>query len=138
MSLIRIDHNPSRRQLALFGLIWLVFFGILGGIVLGHGGSLFAATVLWIVAAAVPVAGWILPGLMRIVYVGMAYAAFPIGFVVSHLILAVTFYLVLTPVGLIMRLIGYDPMSRRFDPEAETYWAPRQQDERADRYFRQF
>ncbi|MBN2476926.1 MAG: hypothetical protein JXB62_20125 [Pirellulales bacterium] len=138
MSLIRIDHHPSRRQLAQFGLLWLVFFGAVGGIVLGKWGSVSAAGVVWAAAVVVPVVGWIVPPIMRIVYVGMAYAAFPIGFVLSHVILALVYYVVLTPIGLLMRLFGYDPMRRRFEPDTESYWLPHEPDDRPDRYFRQY
>ncbi len=138
MKLIQIDHNPSRRQLNVFGLIWLVFFGVVGSIVLKNSGSMPVATVIWGFAAAVPVVGWIVPAFMRIVFVGMAYAAYPIGFVVSYLILAMTYYLVLTPIGLMMRLFGYDPMDRHFDGNADTYWCPREQNDSLNAYFRQF
>ena len=138
MSLIRIDHFPPRRQLAVFGLIWIVFFGVVGWIVLGHFNSVLAATVVWAVAVAVPAVGAAVPGLLRIVYVAMAYAAFPIGFVLSHIILAVVYYGVLTPTGLLMRLFGHDPLRRQVDPEAKTYWIKHEQPEDISRYFRQF
>ncbi len=38
---------------------------------------------------------------MRAVFVGMSYLAWPIGFVVSHVILALVYYLVFTPIGLV-------------------------------------
>jgi hypothetical protein len=138
MSLIRIDHDPSRRQLAVFGLLWAVFFGVIGWIVWAKTDSLAPAGIVWTAAAVVPLLGAVVPGLMRIVYLAMAYVAFPIGFVLSHVILALVYYLVLTPIGLLMRLFGYDPMHRRFDPDASTYWVTRQQDGDVERYFRQF
>jgi len=138
MSLIRIDHHPSRRQLAVFGVIWAVFFGVVGWIVLRSTGSLPASGAIWTMAAAVPLIGVAVPELLRIVYLGMAYATFPIGFVLSHIIVALVYYLVLVPTGLTMRLFGYDPMHRRFDREVETYWIARKPDEDVKKYFRQF
>jgi hypothetical protein len=138
MSLIRIEHHPTRRQLNAFGLVWLAFFGIFGGVVAGRGGPPVVASACWIAAVAVPAIGWLVPGFMRIVYLGMAYAAFPLGFVVSHVLLAAVYYLLLTPTGVAMRVLGYDPMSRRFDPSAKSYWIPREAEEDAERYFRQF
>ena len=138
MSVIRIDFHPSRRQLALFGALWLAFFTLLGGVVLYRGGSWTPVTILWTVGAVVPAVGWPYPPLMRIVYVAMACAAFPVGFVVGQVALAGVYYLVLTPTGLVLRAFGYDPMNRRFDAEAETYWTRRVSGERADRCFRQF
>ena len=137
MSLIRINKNPSRRELAVFGLIWLVFFGIVGAIVWSKSDLATAASIIWAVAVVVPVVGWMVPSLMRIVYLGMTYASLPIGFVVSHVILAIVYYLVMTPIGLVMRMFGHDPMQRRFDRDAKTYWIPREQPEQIERYFRQ-
>ncbi|HYW79699.1 MAG TPA: SxtJ family membrane protein, partial [Thermoguttaceae bacterium] len=137
MNLVRINKNPSRRDLTIFGLIWLVFYGVVGGIVWGKSGSTTAATVIWALAVGVPVVGWLVPSLMRVVYLGMCYVSYPIGLVVSHVILAIVYFLVITPIGLLMRMLGHDPMHRRFDPDAETYWIPREQPERIERYFRQ-
>ena len=76
---------------------------------------------------------------MRMVFLGMSYLAWPIGFVVSHIILAAVYYLVLTPVGLVMRLVGYDPMKRRFDRDGSSYWIARDPSGvDSKRYFRQF
>ena len=138
MSRIRIDHHPSRRQLAVFGLVWLAFFGIVGWIVLAKLNSVQAATLVWVVAVAVPAVGAVVPGLLRIVYLAMAFAAFPIGFVLSYTILAVVYYGVMTPTGLLMRLFGHNSMHRQFDLGAKTYWLQREQTEDIRRYFRQY
>jgi hypothetical protein len=37
-----------------------------------------------------------------------------------------------------MRLAGYDPMRRKFEPEAKTYWVERRVSDSPDRAFRQF
>jgi membrane protein required for beta-lactamase induction len=44
----------------------------------------------------------------------------------ARIILTVVFYLILTPVGLVRRLMGYDPLNRRLDPNAATYHVPRE------------
>jgi hypothetical protein len=138
MNLIQIDHDPSRRKLAFVGLLWLVLLAVLGTIVLKKTGYVPAAAAIWAAALLVAVIGWLAPGLMRICYLVMACAALPIGLVLSPLVLAVVYYLVLTPTSLLMRLFGYDPMRRRFNPDAGSYWLPRDQDEDVSRYFRQF
>ena len=87
----------------------------------------------------VPVIGWLLPSFMRLVFLGMSYAAWPIGFVVSHVVLALVYYLVMTPIGLAMRVVGYDPMNRRRDVSGESTWVERDSGTRGpESYFRQF
>jgi len=136
--MIRIEHNPTRRQLTVFGLLWLVLFGVFGGMSWWKTGAFAEAGVFWAIGAAIPALGLVWPGVLRIVFLGASYATFPIGFVVSYVILAVVYYLVLTPIGLVSRLTGYDPMHRRFDRSAKTYWTTREQDNTTQRYFKQF
>ena len=138
MSLIRIDRNPSRGQLAVFGVLWFLFLAVIGSAMFARGGPRAIAIALLVAAVAVPAIGCVAPGLLRLVYLGMAYLAFPIGFVVSHLLIAVVYYAVLTPIGLLMRLFGHDPMKRSFDGKTASYWTTRQQPQDVRRYFRQF
>ena len=138
MSLIKINRNPPRSQLAVFGLIWLVFFAGFGALMLWRGRPWSLVGPVWVMAAVVPAIGWIVPAFMRIVYLGMAYLTFPIGFVLSFVLMVIIYYLVLTPVGLIMRIVGYDPIRRAFEPKAQSYWIARSGDDSAKRYFRQF
>ena len=45
--------------------------------------------------------------------------------IVSPVVLALLFYGVVTPTGLIMRALGKDPLRLRFDRNAESYWIRR-------------
>ena len=56
--------------------------------------------------------GLIWPRLLRPIYVAWMVLAFPIGWTISQLILAVMFYGLFTPIGLVFRLIGRDPLLR--------------------------
>ena len=53
--------------------------------------------------------------------VGWTAAVFPIGWVMSYVLLGGVYFLVLTPIGLAMRICGRDPMQRKFDRQAKTY-----------------
>jgi hypothetical protein len=43
----------------------------------------------------------------------------------SPIVTAVIFYALITPTGIIMRLLGRDPLRLRFDRSSATYWLPR-------------
>jgi ABC-type uncharacterized transport system permease subunit len=137
--MIPINKNPSQRQLTVFGGIWLVFFGFFGAWTLWRGGSQLAGSLLLSAAVAVPAIGRLSPKFLRLVFLGMSYATYPIGLVVSLAIMLVMYYLVVTPIGLLMRLLGHDPMQRRFDRGATSYWIERPTSAPSARqYFRQY
>jgi hypothetical protein len=136
MSLIRINVNPSGRQLLVFAAAWLAFLGVIGAENWQHGRHAMAAT-CWTLAGLVPLAGAFSRAALRFVFVGLSYATRPIGIVVSYVVLALVYYLALTPIGLTMRLLRHDPLSRRFVPDAESYWSPRSQSKPVESYFDQ-
>jgi len=45
--------------------------------------------------------------------------------IVSPVVLAVMFYLLVAPIGLLWRLLGKDPLRLRFEPNAASYWIER-------------
>jgi hypothetical protein len=109
--------------------------GVVGYLIYRRTGNLNIAASIWGVTAAVAVAGLIQPASIRPVYLFLSRLTYPIGWVLSHVILFAAYYLVITPVGLIMRIF-HDPMRRKFERETKSYWMTRDQDEMA-RYFRQ-
>ena len=138
VSVVRINRDPTSKQLNQFGFIWLGFLTFFGAVAWFKFSARPVATALWITAVVVPVIGWIVPAFMRVVFVGMSYLAWPIGCVVSHVVLAAVYYLVVTPIGLIMRVFGYDPMSRRRPDDGSSRWVARDGGRTPDSYFRQF
>jgi hypothetical protein len=136
MSLFEIDYQPERRQLRLFGAASTAFLGVLGALALPRSPTVAAA--LWTVAAFSGAVVLVRPDLLRWVYVGLMLVTWPLGLVVSWVVLAVLFYGVITPVGLAMRLLGRDALARRFDRGAPTYWVPRTPAGEPERYFRQY
>ena len=147
MKMIELDFNPDARTLRQFGWIALVAFPLVGGICYWHGG-LFgfdfgqaARTVSVVFVGLGGTAGllaWLAPRALRPLYVGLLLITAPIGFVLSYVILGVLFYLLITPMALVLRLVGYDPLKRKFEREAETYWVEVEPRASKDSYFRQF
>jgi hypothetical protein len=45
--------------------------------------------------------------------------------VVNPVVMLLLFIVTIVPAGLIMRAVGHDPMRRRFDPQARSYWIER-------------
>lgn len=137
MALLEINWRPDRRQLRQFALMWIVFFGLIAAYAWWFKESPTAAVIILLVAAAGPV-GYFWPEFLRPVYVVWMTLAMPIGWTVSHLLLLMVYYLVITPIALMMRLVGYDPLNRQIERSAATYWTPHDPSVDSARYFRQF
>lgn len=45
-----------------------------------------------------------------------------LGKIMTPIVMFLIYCLTIIPIGLIMRALGKDPMARRFDPSATTYW----------------
>lgn len=138
MALIDVNWNPPRRQLRQFAVMFLIFIGGLGTVLYFRGKPLVVSEVLWNLAWIVGLVGLVFPPLVRPVYVAMMAVALPIGFVVSTILMLIIYYLILTPIGLVMRLFGYDPMRMRPAAGQESFWIERPQASDVRRYFRQY
>lgn len=137
MSLLRLNTQPSRRQLIQFGAAWIVFFALAALFAASRGAPV---SPWWILALALipPLIGWIIPGFLRLLFITLAVITFPIGFVVSHLILAALYYLVLSPIGLILRWFKPELFPKRPDPSLPTYWHSRTVTRKPGDYFKPY
>jgi hypothetical protein len=139
MALIEVNWNPSRRELRQFAGIWLpAFLLVVGAVLFFRLDWRTAGVSLWSAAAVICAAGWVMPQAFRPVYVAWMAAALPIGWTISHLMMGFVYFVVMTPIGISMRLAGRDPMSRAFDTAVTSYWTPRSAAVSKVRYLRQF
>ncbi|MBN1507447.1 MAG: hypothetical protein JW955_11405 [Sedimentisphaerales bacterium] len=138
MSLIEINWNPGKQQLRVFGFSALAASLVLAGVFV----LIWGLAIVWAIAAvaagaAILLTSLISPRAARIVYVILSAVGLPIGFVVSFVLLAAFYFLLLTPLALVFRLIGRDALHRRLDRTADSYWIPRKPAANLDRYFHQ-
>lgn len=71
--------------------------------------------------------GVVLPRALKYVYIAWMTLAIMLGFVMTHVILTLFFFLVITPLGLVARLLGKDFLNLKLDKQAATYWIRREQ-----------
>jgi hypothetical protein len=138
MAVIEINKDPSNKELAWFGLMFLVFFGLVGGFLWWRFEAQNAAYAVWGVAGAVTGAYYVVPGLQKPIYLGWLYAAYPIGWVISHVVMGVIYFLVITPIAVVFKLMGRDALNRKIDKSAQTYWVEHRTGGDPKRYFKQF
>ena len=137
--MIPINWKPSARELRWFAGLLIPFFGVVAALWWKRSGQTTGPVVIASIAAVVGLIGLIAPTAIRAIYVVWMIAVWPIGWVVSHVLLAAIFFGVMTPIGLILRAIGRDPMRKKLDRTAKTYWITRPAEESdSQQYFRQF
>jgi hypothetical protein len=133
-----VQFHPSEKTLRQFAWFWLAFFSGLSaweGCVRhrSHLAAVFAA-----LALSLGPLGIIRPQSVRPIFVTWMVLAFPLGWTVSQAILALMFYGLFTPIGLIFRMFGRDPLNRSRVPAMESYWTPKTTPPDTRRYFKQF
>ena len=138
MALLTLNLKPSKRDLTWFGLVMALFFGLFGTMFFFKFDAVTTAYVFWALALLFPAVYYGVRPLRVPLFRGWMTLVFPIGWVVSHVILIIVYYLVVTPIGLLLRLFGHEPMKRRFDRNASSYWVERRPAENVSRYFRQY
>jgi len=129
--------KPTPRVLRQFAAAWTVIFLVLGlHQALGRGHP--AAGLVFIAVSAVGLVGLFRPASLRWLFVGATIAAFPMGWLVTRMVLAIMFYLVLTPVALVFRWRGRDPLQLRQKSGGASFWITRSDSTDAGRYLKQF
>jgi hypothetical protein len=148
--MIEINWNPERQQLKSFGLLCLAMclgLGVLrawragafaSALPIGWHGPWALPVALWTIGAAAGLLAIVAPLALRPIFVGGMVAAYPISWVVSHVLLGVTYFGLFTVIASIFRLIGRDELHRVPDKHATTYWEERKPAPGVARYFKQF
>ena len=136
--MIQLDFNPSSHKLRQFswtGAVLLVLAGLLHAL---PSGSMDAAWIYGGIAALLLIGGFAAPCILRWPYILLSILVYPIGFLVSHIILVLIFYGLFTPLALWFRIIGRDALRQKLDPDADSYWLERKTQRPAEDYYRQF
>ncbi len=112
--------TKGRKELRRFGLAFGLALSVVGGLLLWRERAagpylLAAAALLWLLAALVPEAlrplEWLLGKVARAITTALTYV-----------VLTVSYFFVVTPIGLLLRLFGKDPLGLRPAPDQSSFW----------------
>ena len=126
-----MDHENLNRKIGTqgssdrsFGLVFSAFFLIIAVLPLFDGGRmrLWASIVSGLFLAASFVAPGILSPLNRL----WTRFGLLLHKIVGPVVLGVMFYAMVTPMGILRRLFGNDPMRLRLEPALKSYWIKRE------------
>ena len=112
-----------------FGLSVGAAFSLIGGVFWWRGHQT-AAIVLWSIGGALILSGLLIPGRLgpvHFAWMGMAHA---ISKVTTPIFMSIVFFLVLTPAGVIRRIVGRNPLHQRRTNTG--YWIAREESGRGD------
>ena len=134
-----MNWKPAEKELRNFGKASLIMLAVIAALLWKFKGIPPLYT-LCICAAGVLIflLSLISAKLVKPIYIVLQVLTYPIGVAVSFVIMAVFYYLVLTPMGFFFKLIGRDLLNRKFDPKADTYWVRYNPPGPVGRYFKQF
>jgi hypothetical protein len=93
---------------------------------------------LGVIGFAVGLTLWLLPQIAKPFYMVWYFLACCMGIVIGNLLFTMFFYLVFTPLGLLLRLRKHQPIEKGFDKSRKSYWRDAEKPLDAERYFRQF
>jgi len=114
----------TRRTLRNFGITSAVMVALLFGVLVpwvrDHGWPSWP----WFLAVILLTLGLLAPGALGPLYRVWMKFGHLMGRVNTAIILSVVFFLLFTPVALIMKLLQRDVLHRKLDPDAESYRVP--------------
>jgi len=103
-----------------FGVGLSIILVVIGTVQLLTGSSLYRWT--YLVAGMILLAALFLPVILKPLYILFSYIGFVLGWIMTRVILSVLFFLIITPIGLISRLVGKRYLQTGFRTGDETYW----------------
>ncbi|MFQ5432192.1 MAG: SxtJ family membrane protein [Nitrospinota bacterium] len=131
-----IKKRDEVRDIRVFaGGLGVILF-VLGALNLWKGSGKWP----WLFAFAVslPAVGLPFPKVFKPVYVVWMKIAGFIGKVNTYLILTLTYYLVLTPIRVLMRLFGRDILDMKWEKDSDSCWLDREPERDLTRYDKQY
>ncbi|MBN1912824.1 MAG: sxtJ [Candidatus Omnitrophica bacterium] len=112
--------KTNRQNLKKFGITMSAAFAVITTLIfLRHRYSIVPT---FVISASFLLISFIAPFVLRPVYVIWMKLAFILSWINTRLILSAMFYLVLTPIGVILRLFGVDFLHRKLEKSRESYW----------------
>ncbi len=114
----------TKKDLRQFGVVFAVILTLIGFLQMGKGYDV-VASFFWISAIHMVAFGLIAPVLLKPIFHIFTKVAHAMGWVNTRVVLVLVYYLILTPIGLIMRLFRKDLLGSHIDRSKETYWIKR-------------
>jgi len=114
---------PTKRELRIFAVTMFICLGTIGGFLFWKKNEY--ALIPWVIALILLILGFLAPHRIRAVYKGWMALSLLLGFLTSHIILAIMYYIVFTSIGFTLRFLGKDPLNKKVVLNEKSYWVKR-------------
>jgi hypothetical protein len=138
MALATINWNPTHRHLRQFGGAGALICLALASWGWFQHGTTIAPAIFSGLGTGLILSAAFTPSILKPVFIGMMLVTYPIGWVISHVVMAVIYFGIFSIVALIFKLMGRDALQRRLLPQAVSYWQPKTMPSDPRSYLRQF
>lgn len=115
-----MDHAVTRKELRQFGLLVGTVFTVIGLWPLVFRGEPLRLWAIGIGGLLIAVGG-VFPSALAPVHKGWMWVGHILGWINTRILLAIVFYALVTPIGLVRRLMGKDTMKQGFTESSTTY-----------------
>jgi F0F1-type ATP synthase assembly protein I len=123
-AVMREAARPSSTELRNFGLVTAGLVAGVFGLALPWLRHQAFHRWPWILSGALILPALLWPPALRYVHWLWVRIGLILGWINSRIILTILFFVVILPLGLVMRALGHDPVARKLDPQAPTYRVP--------------
>ena len=133
----KINWDPTKREIRYFAVTLLIAAVVFSSLLLALG-KYRAAGWLGGVGAFLSLVGYIVPTIGRLIYFLWMGVTYVLGRIVSPIVIAIIFYLVVTPMGVIMRIGGKDALRLKKPKGEASYFVDYRDETNKESFGRQF
>ena len=113
--------STDKKELRSFGLIMAGMIALIFGLIIPWLWSNALPLWPWIVSSIFLISAIVVPVLLRPVFIVWMKIGHVLGWINTRLLLGIVFYLVIAPIGIVLRLMGKDPLNRKYDRNGLSY-----------------
>jgi hypothetical protein len=134
---MQINWNPRKDDIRNFGIMTLIMLPLISYLLLWKQ----HINITWAFAISGIGAIFFLVCLFshrtgRIIYLSLMLLVYPIGLIVSFLMIVLLYYAIIAPMGIIFKFLKKDPLRREFDESVSTYWVKHKDRKDINSYYR--
>ncbi len=118
-------NRQKRKQVRQFGLMVGSVLVLIGLWKLYQGKHEIIRITLWSIGGSLVITGVIVPVLLTPVYWVWVKLAHLLGWINTRLLLGIIFFVIITPMAIVMKVFGRDALNRKIDKDTDSYWVPR-------------